>query len=781
LLKGDLKKSLIPALLLMGFTSIVAQVLLIREFLVTFSGNELSLGLILANWLILESLGSLLSGRIADKVRGNVESYAVTQLIISTYLPVAIYFVRSFKNIIGSAPGEGLGLFPIFYGSLFILAPLSLSDGAQFSFGCRLYSLAAKREAPTIGKVYLYEAGGSIAGGLVFTYLFLPFFHSIQIALGIAVMNLLSALLLLTSFRTGPEIPPVISKQRRSGRALAIVISLFLLLAALYLSFSAGADRIHYGSLRRQWSGQELKAYENSIYGNVTVTQRERQFTIFDNGVPILSAPVPDTARIEESAHLPLLFHPRPKKVLLLSGGAGGVLREILKHPAERVDYAELDPLIIKVARKFTSPLTDYELNNPRVNIEHIDGRLFVKRTTRRYDLVLINLPQPSTLQLNRFYTKEFFLEARKILNEGGIVVVSAPGSLSYLSEELKLVNACLFNTLQEVFPHIRPIPGEHNLFLASTSVDITMVEPITIVRRFNERLLATELLTDFHLEYKLNEKRRQWLLESIVGEKKIKNNKDLHPLGVWYNLTLWHSLFSPNLRGVVRLIGRVKLWMFLLPLALFALVFLGVSRRCPKLKKAIIPLALTSTGFGGMVFDLVLILAFQSLYGYVFQMIGLLIAAFMAGLILGGLGMIRYMERKKSSLPLFIRLELLFVLYGVVFPAVLILLHYYMDVSSVFRPAPALLLLLNTITGLLVGMEFPLANRIYLISPPETVELSRVAGTLYASDLLGAWSGAMVASVILIPVLGVLQTCGLVLFLKLTSLILLATGKYSS
>jgi len=86
-----LKKSLIFALLLRGFTSLIIEVLLIRELLVIFSGNELSIGIILANWLFLIALGSSALGKFADKVKCKIEIYAFLQLIISIYLPFAIY------------------------------------------------------------------------------------------------------------------------------------------------------------------------------------------------------------------------------------------------------------------------------------------------------------------------------------------------------------------------------------------------------------------------------------------------------------------------------------------------------------------------------------------------------------------------------------------------------------------------------------------------------------------------------------------------------------------
>ena len=82
-------------------------------------------------------------------------------------------------------------------------------------------------------------------------------------------------------------------------------------------------------------SGKKLNVIhnENSIYGNITVTKRGEQYTFFTNGIPSITTPVPDIASIEDFVHFPMLFHEKPESILILSGGAGGMIHEILKYP----------------------------------------------------------------------------------------------------------------------------------------------------------------------------------------------------------------------------------------------------------------------------------------------------------------------------------------------------------------------------------------------------------------------------------------------------------------
>jgi len=171
------------------------------------------------------------------------------------------------------------------------------------------------------------------------------------------------------------------------------------------------------------------------------------------------------------------------------------------------------------------------------------------------------------------------------------------------------------------------------------------------------------------------------------------------------------------------------------------------------------------------MACDLLVIFAFQAFYGYVYYQIGLLITAFMAGLSLGGLVMSRLAERAREDKPLLLKLEGALVAYWVLFPAVLALLYSQARSPLVSAAVGPTLLVLNAIGGFLVGMEFPLANKMYLRR-----SLSETAGVLYASDLVGAFLGALLVSVALLPALGIVETCLLVALLKVGSLALVAT-----
>ena len=116
-----MKKSLISALVVMGFSGIIAQILVLRELLITFYGNELSIGIILANWLILEAFGCFFLGRMVERLKIPLQGFVSLIIIFSLSFPLAIYFTRILKEIIGITAGEGLGLIQMFYSSFFIL------------------------------------------------------------------------------------------------------------------------------------------------------------------------------------------------------------------------------------------------------------------------------------------------------------------------------------------------------------------------------------------------------------------------------------------------------------------------------------------------------------------------------------------------------------------------------------------------------------------------------------------------------------------------------------
>ncbi len=142
-------------------------------------------------------------------------------------------------------------------------------------------------------------------------------------------------------------------------------------------------------------------------------------------------------------------------------------------------------------------------------------------------------------------------------------------------------------------------------------------------------------------------------------------------------------------------MMGKANLWVFLVPLAIFMAAFLAVRRRIPKLGAASVAVAIVTTGFTGMAFSMALILAFQSLFGYVYQMIALLIASFMVGLAIGSIVMTRIMSRTANSKSLLIKLESLVLVYSILVPVVLIVFHSHLGQPVIFALVQAVSLVL--------------------------------------------------------------------------------------
>ena len=186
------------------------------------------------------------------------------------------------------------------------------------------------------------------------------------------------------------------------GRPFRLLAAALTGAVALVLLATPLSDRLARMTRKFQWGGRELLYDGDSAYGNVSVVAEAGQRTYLIDGVPTALTPYPDVFAVESLVHVPMLFLGSADDVLVIGGGIGGVLAEIEKYPVRHIDYVELDPLLLVAARTTGDSLTLGELSDPRLTVHIADGRRFVRSAPRLYDLVIVGLPLPASLSLNR-------------------------------------------------------------------------------------------------------------------------------------------------------------------------------------------------------------------------------------------------------------------------------------------------------------------------------------------------------------------------------------------
>jgi len=731
-------------LLVLGASGIAAQTLLLRELLVLSGGNEFSLGITLGGWLLTGAVGAVLAGRGHRLPLESPAPYIAVSLLFSALLPLALFLARSWKTVAGISPDLGVGLIQVTLASLAVLALPAALHGWLFVAGCALAGRASGQPATAAGSGYLLVSLGSLVGGLLTAFLLIPYSPPFSAATLIGILNLLAAIGLWQTMAD------------RSSRAIPLLMGMAVVAATTMLV--GGAQWCEHASLARQWQGKELVATVNSPYQQLAVIRSGEQLTLFSDGTLLFPMPDPDITRVEERAHFPLLAHPAPRRVLVLGGGAGGLIAEILKHPTvERVDYVEPDPWLLRLVARHAASGTARQLAAPRVRLHETDARRFVQLSRESYDVILLGAPLPLTLQGNRLFTTEFFAAAQQRLTVDGLLAIPASGSLTYYGPELGRVNATLLFTLRSVFPAVTTIPGDENLFLAGSRPP--NLDPVQLGSRLRQRGLTLQLVTPEHLAGRLEAASQSWFSRTI-GPLPVELNRDRSP-----RLLLWHlgygsSQFDPLTGRLLNRLGGLGLVPMLTGTAVAALflALAGWHRRRGVLG------AIAVTGFGGMLLELVLIMAWQILQGAMYQALALLITAFMVGLALGSWLANGRLERGDDARRLFLRGEAGMVLAALLVAAVPALLS---RAAALPTALSAGLLLLLALVGVLVGGQFPLA--VCLAEQGDRTTHS-ATGAVYGADLLGACLGGMVGGALLLPALGMIPACLVVVILKLGS-----------
>ncbi|WP_129727438.1 polyamine aminopropyltransferase [Ectobacillus funiculus] len=152
----------------------------------------------------------------------------------------------------------------------------------------------------------------------------------------------------------------------------------------------------------------------------------------------------------EMVAHVPLFTHPSPENVLVVGGGDGGVIREVLKHPSvKQATLVEIDGKVIEYSKKYLPEIAG-ELDNPRVEVKVDDGFLHIAQSENEYDVIMVDSTEPVGPAVNLF-TKGFYAGISKALKEDGIFVAQTDNP--WFTPEL-ITN--VFKDVSEIFPITR-------------------------------------------------------------------------------------------------------------------------------------------------------------------------------------------------------------------------------------------------------------------------------------------------------------------------------------
>lgn len=761
------------SMLFVGCYATIAQVLIIREFLVVFFGSELCIGIILGTWLFGVASGAAIGGRVTDKVKDHLSAFIILLVLMCAILPLELVLIRVLRLILNVQAGQYIPIMSLMISSLCIITPFSFTIGLLFPIGCKVIRGFTSDSAADIGFVYILESIGSLIGGLLFTFVLITRFKPFTITLIFSCILLLNLFLMLRFIDRGLS---------WKGKSLAC-ISLFLI--TFILLVSGAGNRVDNYLIKLRWSSSnpDIKLLESidSRYENIVVGVRDDQYSVFGNGQ--LNFTFPDEYANSQIAHLIMTQHPDPKRVLLIGGGMGGLIREMLKHPVEELDYIELDPALTESIKKYLLPEEKEALSDERVKIFHADGRYFVKKakSEKEYDLIFVNIPDPSTAFLNRFYTLQFFREGNEILADNGVFGIEISSSVNYMGEEVGNYTGSIYQTLHSMFSHVIISPGQTNYYFASNSSDTATFDVRTLSKRYVERGVRSDFFSEYVFNTLLPPERVKSVTDKIENIKGLKVNTDAKPVTYFLNLMLWDKLTGSKLGGILQWLQSRHVKTFLIPVFIFLVcrfAYVTVFKCSSDAQQRFNSIAsIATTGFAGMALEIILIFAFQNIYGYVYENIGLIIAVFMFGVALGGgiSDRLILQSRKETSeesdgqkemawIKIFVVLESVIVVYACIMPFVL------NQISSLFFDSVYLFMVLVVITGVLVGLEFPIAGKLYFMRKGE---LGATAGTIDSADHAGAFIGALLTGVLFVPLFGISGSCIIIAVLNLMSLLL--------
>ncbi|HOW58383.1 MAG TPA: fused MFS/spermidine synthase [Candidatus Omnitrophota bacterium] len=743
-----MKKVIVLSFFVLGFTSLISQVVIIREIAMSFYGNEFFIGWVLFVWLFWTGFGSYLENRFSKTPETAFRWWGFCHIAVALLFPFMLALIRSGKLLLGTPAGAVPDLFSSLAFSCLALGPFCLILGFQFAVTARCWVLQdpETRTSSVLGRSYLYETFGFIAGGTLFSYAFV-FANEFKVAFLLMLMNFTSAGILF-----------YLTKNQK--RKIFLGLCLIFTWASVGIFFAA--EFLQRQTARWHFPTEQFVEMRNTVHGNLAVTRVGHQYNFYQNG--LLLGAGDERLASENLVHFPMLIHEKPKKVLLIGTGFNGVLREILKYQPDRVQDVELDPAQVEMAKKYISLELRRVLDDKRVAIWTGDIRDFFRKSSNAFDVVIVNEPNPSTVLINRQYTTEFFQWIKEHLSPGGIVAVRLKFAPDYITSELENLAASVYKTLKRSFSNVLLLP-EDTLYVMASMVPL-MQDPTVLVNRLESRGIRNDFVTSAYIRYRLGNDRVAKVRDLLEKNSVAKINEDSTPRGYFYEFLYWVSSFHLTL-------ARFFFFILKVPFAVVLGVLLSGMLGAGFFLRARLPAstAMASGGFSLMATEIILIYGFQVFFGNLYYRIAWIITAFMAGMgfgvWIGNCKLLRDPSRMLSRLHVLTAGYFLLLTVG----------WWFLSQHSAAGPllGEGAFLLMAGLIGGLVGLEFSWVTQ-YFVDHAGAKDMR--TGKVYAADLFGSCLGAFLTASFFIPVWGVYRTLIFLAFLNGGISLLLLFGK---
>ena len=154
----------------------------------------------------------------------------------------------------------------------------------------------------------------------------------------------------------------------------------------------------------------------------------------------------------EMMVHTPLFTHPNPKRILVLGGGDGGIVREVSKHhQVKQIDLVEIDPMVVEKSKQYL-PFVALGFNDSRLNLYFEEGARFVKNKVNSYDVIIVDSPDPIGAG-KRLFRSQFYLNCFRALKKDGLL--TAQSETPTFKKDLKIMKS-MYKKLNGIFPIVK-------------------------------------------------------------------------------------------------------------------------------------------------------------------------------------------------------------------------------------------------------------------------------------------------------------------------------------